>query len=126
MGFLSKDDHLEHDRLLKFTIMRDFTMLAVHALDYFHRAVSPFPMTWIEIIESAFGKLDTFLRTSDWWGRENEVVNLYAHRFLAEHASSQGPLYSLRQVGIEVAVRQLSGRGKFYVRKDLVIWPVED
>jgi hypothetical protein len=61
-----------------------------------------------EILQGAFGQLDSFLKTADWHGRENEVVNLFAHRFLAEQVPAQGPLRSLRQVGIEVAVRQVS------------------
>lgn len=70
--------------------------------------------------------MNQFLKNSDWHGRENELVNLFAHRFLAEHVSHQGPLYSMRQVGIEVAVPQVTGSRKEFVRKDLVIWPKED
>jgi hypothetical protein len=83
-------------------------------------------MAWLQIIQSAVSQLDQFLKTTSWHGRENEVVNLFAHRFLAQQISATGPLRSLRQVGIEVAVRQVTGSGKQYVRKDLVIWPVED
>lgn len=79
-----------------------------------------------EIIEAAFCDLDAFLRTNDWHGRENEVVNLYAHRFLAGQMKPGRALRSLRQVGIEVAVRQVNGSRKKYVRKDLVIWPEDD
>lgn len=81
---------------------------------------------WPFVIESAFRDMDTFLRASEWRGRENEVVNLFAHRFLAAQVSSDGPLRSIRQIGIEVAVPQITGSGKQYVRKDLVIWPNED
>lgn len=42
-------------------------------------------------------------------GRENEAVNIFAHRFLAARISASGPLRSLRQVGIEVAVPQVTG-----------------
>lgn len=83
-------------------------------------------MRWREIIEGAVAEFDTFLKNSNWHGRENEVVNLFAHRFLADQISSDGPLRSLRQVGIEVAVRQATGSKKEFVRKDLVIWPVDD
>lgn len=54
------------------------------------------------------------------------VMKLFAHRFLADRVSASGPLRSLRQVGIEVAVPQVVGDGKRYVRKDVVIWPHED
>jgi hypothetical protein len=64
---------------------------------------------------------------SDWCGRENEVVNLYAWGYLAEEVCDESILYDRTQIGIEVAVRQLRRR-KFKkrvrtVRKDLVIWP---
>lgn len=81
---------------------------------------------WPAVIEPALREMDAFLRSSDWRGRENEAVNLFAHRFLAARVSPSGPLRSLRQVGIEVAVPQVVGDGKRYVRKDLVIWPQED
>lgn len=81
---------------------------------------------WPAVIEPALHEMDAFLRSSDWRGRENEAVNLFAHRFLAARVSETGPLRSLRQVGIEVAVPQVVGGKKRYVRKDLVIWPEED
>jgi hypothetical protein len=83
-------------------------------------------MQWLPLIQTAVSELDTFLKNDSWHGRENEVVNLFAHRFLASAISPAGPLRSLRQVGIEVAVRQVGDVGKEYVRKDLVIWPAED
>ncbi|HEV2118174.1 MAG TPA: hypothetical protein VGR48_19205 [Terriglobales bacterium] len=71
---------------------------------------------------------------TDWWGRENEMVNLYACRL--------AKLVPQGQIGIEVAVRQLPLDdllkidrkvpgccerkrigAKDVVRKDLVIWP---
>ena len=71
--------------------------------------------------------LDNFLRHSDWFGRENEIINLFAHKFLAMRLG-QTPLMSLTQIGIEVAVKQIHDRnkGKKFVRKDLVLWPMED
>jgi hypothetical protein len=83
-------------------------------------------MSWLQLIQNAVDQLDAFLKSSPWVGRENEVVNLFAHRFLASVISTDGPLRSMRQIGIEVAVRQLATAKKQYVRKDLVIWPVED
>lgn len=68
-------------------------------------------------IEGALHDLGQFLRSSSWYGRENELVNLFAHSFLIErgvHAS---------RIGIEVAVKQLERTGgKALVRKDLVLW----
>lgn len=83
-------------------------------------------MNWVHVIESSFEAMDQWLKSSDWHGRENEMVNIFAHRFVCERISPEGPLRSLRQVGLEVAVRQVTGSTKTYVRKDMVIWPQED
>jgi hypothetical protein len=39
-------------------------------------------MIWQIIIERSLRGLDSFLKESTWRGRENEVVNLFAHSFL--------------------------------------------
>jgi hypothetical protein len=78
---------------------------------------------WKFIIERSLQRLDGFLRQSIWKGRENEVVNLYVHHILVDEISHDGPLTALSQVAIEVAVPQVTGSSKKYVRKDLVIWP---
>jgi len=58
-----------------------------------------------------------FLGRSGWRGKENDCVNLFAHRFLAKR------IQPMDRMGIEVAVPQLTGkRRKQAVRKDLVIW----
>jgi hypothetical protein len=45
--------------------------------------------------------------SSNWWGRENEMINLYAWCHLSKLAR-QGTIFSDHgQIGIEVAVRQL-------------------
>jgi hypothetical protein len=82
--------------------------------------------TWKHVIESALLDLGRFLRASDWYGRENELVNLFAHSFLAGRSGPKGPIHA-SQLGIEVAVKQLSrAGGKTLVRKDLVIWRKEN
>lgn len=74
------------------------------------------------IIEKALNDLDRFFKETGWYGRENEVVNLFAHHFLTKHIELEKD-YSISQIGIEVAVKQLpSLKGKKLVRKDLVIW----
>jgi len=78
---------------------------------------------WQSVIERSLHGLDDFLKKSAWLGRENEVVNLFAHHFLVREISDKGPLTSISQISIEVAVPQVAGSGKRYVRKDLVIWP---
>ena len=68
-------------------------------------------------IENALKGFSSFLKQGSWRGKENDCVNLFAHRFLAKRARP------LDRIGIEVAVPQLSGkRRKQAVRKDLVIW----
>jgi hypothetical protein len=58
-----------------------------------------------------------FINQADWRGKENDVVNTFAHRFLAKRVRP------LDRIGIEVGVPQLGGKGrKQAVRKDLVIW----
>jgi len=78
---------------------------------------------WRPIIKASLDELDAFLRQERWHGRENEIVNLYAHHFLTRQISPQGPLTEASQIGIEVAVPQITGSRKKMVRKDLVIWP---
>lgn len=77
---------------------------------------------WAKCIEGALLELGRFLMDSEWYGRENELVNLFAHSFLAGSAGPQGPVLPA-QIGIEVAVKQLARPGgKDLVRKDLVVW----
>ena len=68
-------------------------------------------------IEKGFREFSSFLKRSGWRGKENDCVNLFAHRFLAKR------IRPMDRMGIEVAVPQLTGKGrKQAVRKDLVIW----
>jgi hypothetical protein len=74
-------------------------------------------MSLSAIINAALKEMELQLRKSDWRGKENDCVNLFAHRFLAKRVRPTD------RIGIEVAVPQLSGRvRKQAVRKDLVIW----
>jgi len=68
-------------------------------------------------IHAALKQMELHLHKSDWRGKENECVNLFAHRFLAKRVRP------IDRIGIEVAVPQLGGKGrKQAVRKDLLIW----
>lgn len=87
--------------------------------------------TFAELLRSAFEDYVQWLSVTDWIGRENEVVNQFAHRILPDYLDELGPLRSLTQIGIEVAVPQVGrsdslaesvSRHKRNVRKDLVIW----
>ncbi len=66
--------------------------------------------------------------SGEWCGREREAVSLFAFGHLAKHCGPGKPLFSLAQIGIEVAVRQLKRNEQHPRRgptvcKDLVIWP---
>lgn len=78
---------------------------------------------WQKVIPAALEEFDIFLNCDGWMGRENEVVNLFAHEFLPRAAAEHDVLLAPSQVGIEVSVPQVTGSGKRFVRKDLVIWP---
>jgi hypothetical protein len=68
-------------------------------------------------IHAALREMEIHLHKSDWRGKENDCVNLFAHRFLAKRVQP------IDRIGIEVAVPQLGGKGrKQAVRKDLVVW----
>lgn len=72
-------------------------------------------------IEAGLDRLASYLQQEPWYGRENELVNLFAHRCLIPDLVPPG------KIGIEVAVKQLPRPGrKALVRKDLVIWPEAD
>jgi hypothetical protein len=68
-------------------------------------------------IHAALKEMEMHLHKFGWRGKENDCVNLFAHRFLARRVRP------IDRIGIEVAVPQLGGKGrKQAVRKDLVIW----
>jgi hypothetical protein len=70
-----------------------------------------------DLIKQSLDENTRFFWKSGWRGKENDCVNLFAHRFLAKRVRP------LDRIGIEVAVPQLGGKGrKQAVRKDLVIW----
>lgn len=65
-----------------------------------------------------------FVQLTNWRGREREAVSLYAFGFLAPRCEPHNLLRKSTQIGLDVAVPQLSGpRRKKLVCKDLVIWP---
>jgi hypothetical protein len=58
----------------------------------------------------------------DWRGKEQDWVNRYAHQYLLNHCSPDGPLRDPGQLEIEVVVPQPPGYAAPAVRRDLVIW----
>ncbi len=87
-------------------------------------------MTIDSTIRIALTNFAEDLRGRSWWGRENECVNRFAFGYLFPLAAPGSEFFSVRQLGIEVAVPQLQvdegKQRKELVRKDLVIWPEED
>lgn len=83
------------------------------------------------LLRSSLSEFARSLSTPPFWrARENECVNLFAHRFLFARMHPDGPLFNLAQIGIEVAVPQVPARSPTLgrlrrrdVRKDLVLWP---
>lgn len=74
-------------------------------------------MKGIPLLHLALMQMKGFLVSSGWRGKENDCVNLFAHRFLAKR------IRPIDRIGIEVAVPQIGGgRRKQAVRKDLVVW----
>ncbi len=77
-----------------------------------------------EIIRASLGDFADFLSGSSWWGREREMISLYAFGFLRRHCKTGSVIHDPTQIGIEVAVPQVRPPGvKALVCKDLVIWP---
>jgi len=75
------------------------------------------------IVASALGEFEAWLLSYSWRGKENDCVNLFAHRFLAYYIAPDSVLHDLTQIGIEVCVPKPPKVGiKPAVRKDLVIW----
>ena len=69
------------------------------------------------VIAIVLKEVAIFIGRSGWRGKENDCVNLFAHRFLAKR------IRPIDRIGIEVAVPQIGGgRRKQAVRKDLVVW----
>ncbi len=64
-----------------------------------------------------------YINQKEWFGRENEAVNLYAFGFLQRECSNEGPLIDPTQIGIEVGAADTPKSVRSQVRKDIVIWP---
>jgi hypothetical protein len=79
------------------------------------------------VIKNAINKLSNYTNNNQYWkGRENEIVNLFAHDMLFSEINEKGPLYHIGQIGIEVSVQQIDSNKKKLVRKDLIIWPIKN
>jgi len=73
-----------------------------------------------KIIESALKDLSEFLKNSNWFGREHEVITLFVLKFLRSYTNNK--VLRLSQISIESSVQQIKNKGKKLVNKDLVIW----
>jgi hypothetical protein len=76
-----------------------------------------------KLIRQSLRRFLRHVQETNWSGRENEAVNLYALGFLLG-GELAGVKLDPTQIGIEVAVAVALKKGKkAQVRKDLVIWP---
>ena len=72
------------------------------------------------LIVKSLGEFLSHVRITNWIGRENEAISLFAFGFLQKHIKPT-------QIGIEVAVAPSPNKGiNSHVRKDLAIWPASD
>lgn len=78
-----------------------------------------------QIIEKSLRLLAKDIHVQGWYGKENDWVNYFAHKYLLPQRSNRGPLRDAGQICIEVSIPQPPSRIylKPSVRRDLVIWP---
>jgi hypothetical protein len=76
------------------------------------------------IIRASLTDLVEYVFPYKWYGREREVVSLYALEFLLPHCRPGTFLTHSTQIAIECAVPQIDGSNrKKLVNKDVLIWP---
>jgi hypothetical protein len=75
-----------------------------------------------DIISKSLKAFLDYINQTNWTGRENEAVSLYAFGFLQKECSQEGPLHDPTQIGIEVGAADTPKSKNSQVRKDLVIW----
>jgi hypothetical protein len=75
------------------------------------------------LVRETFTGFSDDLDRCQWWGKEHDFVNRYAHGFLVPRCSPRSPLKHATQIGIEVGVAQPKRFLRKAARKDLVIWP---
>jgi len=76
------------------------------------------------IIRESLESLVSSVFASQWYGREREVVSLYAFNHLQALCRESSVLHHPAQIALDGAVPQLPGPDrKKLVCKDLVIWP---
>lgn len=77
-----------------------------------------------EVLRRSLRTLFGDLSSPSWYGREREIVSLFAFGHLVRLCRKSGVLFDPAQIGIEVAVPQINRKSgaKAYVCKDVVIW----
>jgi hypothetical protein len=75
-----------------------------------------------EIVTLSLREFAADTLSSEWFGKEHDWVNRYAHGYLLKHCLPRGPLREAGQVAIEVGVPQPPGYPCAATRRDLVIW----
>ena len=73
-------------------------------------------------VEDALVDFDEWFVNADWYGKERECVNLFAHGFLSREIQPGAAVEQLTQIRIESAVPQQTEYRRPVAPKDLVIW----
>ena len=75
------------------------------------------------LIQTSLSHLAADEHVRGWRAKERDWVNYFAHRYLLDQCSINGPLKHAAQIGIEVGVPQPKNYQKLTVSRDLLIWP---
>ena len=73
-------------------------------------------------LNEALEEFSAWLKANAWRGKEQECVNLFAHKFLFEKIEPGAAIEDPTQVCIEGALKQPPGYTRPVASKDLVIW----
>ena len=73
-------------------------------------------------IEDALIEFEGWYITAEWYGKERDCVNMFAHGFLGRKVRPGAAIKKLTQIRVESAAPQPSGYSKLTAAKDLVIW----
>jgi hypothetical protein len=74
-------------------------------------------------VNEALVSLGDWLKTNEWYGKERDCVNLFAHKFLFEKIEPGAAIEDATQISIECPLKQPEKYPNRVASKDLVIWP---
>jgi hypothetical protein len=73
-------------------------------------------------LNEALESFSEWLKTAEWWGKEHDCINLFAHKFLFEKIEPGAAIEDPTQVCIECSLRRPEKFKNPAAVKDLVIW----